>query len=166
MSESIDTTVGKTMDEAAYAAMNEALRALICGVPHLTANLANASALIFGTLSDLNWAGFYLREGDRLVLGPFQGKVACIEIPVGRGVCGTAVAQDRTQLVEDVHAFPGHIACDGASNAEIVVPIHARGAVVAVLDIDSPLPGRFTESDRRGLEQTARVLEEELSALL
>ena len=166
MSESIDTTVGKTMDEAAYAAMNEALRALICGVPHLTANLANASALIFGTLSDLNWAGFYLREGDRLVLGPFQGKVACIEIPVGRGVCGTAVAQDRTQLVEDVHAVPGHIACDGASNAEIVVPIHARGSVVAVLDIDSPLPGRFTELDRRGLEQTARVLEEELSALL
>ncbi len=148
-----------------YAAMNEALRALITGVPHLTADLANASALIFETLSGLNWAGFYLREGDKLVLGPFQGRPACIEIPMGRGVCGTAAAEDRTQVVADVHRFPGHIACDCASNAEIVVPLHARGSVVAVLDIDSPLLGRFTETDRLGLEAAARILEEELAAL-
>ena len=166
MQNSFDPTTGKPMDAAAYAAMNEALRALITGVPHLTANLANASALLYDTLPGLNWAGFYLLEGETLVLGPFQGKVACIEIPLGRGVCGTAAAEDRTQLVKDVHEFPGHIACDCASNSEIVVPIHARGAVVAVLDIDSPFVGRFTEVDRLGLEETARVLEQELSALL
>ena len=166
MQNTFEPTAGKTMDEAAYAAMNEALRSLIAGVPHLTANLANASALIYDTLCDLNWAGFYLLEGEKLVLGPFQGKVACIEIPVGRGVCGTAAARGETQLVRDVHEFPGHIACDCASNSEIVVPIRARGAVVAVLDIDSPLVGRFTEVDRAGLEETARVLEQELAALL
>ena len=166
MQNTFEPTAGKTMDEAAYAAMNEALRSLIAGVPHLTANLANASALIYDTLCDLNWAGFYLLEGETLVLGPFQGKVACIEIPVGRGVCGTAAARGETQLVRDVHEFPGHIACDCASNSEIVVPIRARGAVVAVLDIDSPLVGRFTEVDRAGLEETALVLEQELAALL
>ena len=166
MQNTFEPTAGKTMDEAAYAAMNEALRSLIAGVPHLTANLANASALIYDTLCDLNWAGFYLLEGETLVLGPFQGKVACIEIPVGRGVCGTAAARGETQLVRDVHECPGHIACDCASNSEIVVPIRARGAVVAVLDIDSPLVGRFTEVDRAGLEETARVLEQELAALL
>ena len=166
MQNTFEPTAGKTMDEAAYAAMNEALRSLIAGVPHLTANLANASALIYDTLCDLNWAGFYLLEGETLVLGPFQGKVACIEIPVGRGVCGTAAARGETQLVRDVHECPGHIACDCASNSEIVVPIRARGAVVAVLDIDSPLVGRFTEVDRAGLEETARVLEQELASLL
>ena len=122
--------------------------------------MANVSALIWESLPDLNWAGFYLMRGGRLVLGPFQGKTACIHIALGKGVCGTAAAQDRTQLVPDVHAFPGHIACDSASNSEIVVPVHAHGPVAAVLDIDSPLPGRFSEADRAGLEALARVLEE------
>ena len=123
--------------------------------------LANVAALmIYDAMEDLNWAGFYLMRGGKLVLGPFQGKVACIHIPVGKGVCGTAVAQDRTQLVPDVHAFPGHIACDSASNSEIVVPIHSGGAVVAVLDIDSPSLGRFSDADRMGLEAVVKVIEE------
>ena len=138
--------------------------------------LSNASALLKDAMADVNWAGFYLRRektngtdpekaqnkeaAPELVLGPFQGKTACIRIPWGRGVCGTAAFEDRTQLVPDVHAFPGHIACDSASNAEIVVPIHDRkGKVTAVLDIDSPLKGRFTEEDREGLETFVRVLE-------
>ena len=129
--------------------------------------LANASALLMETLPDINWAGFYLMRGeDTLVLGPFQGKPACIHIAVGRGVCGTAVSENRTQRVENVHEFPGHIACDSASNSEIVVPIHDRenpGRVLGVLDIDSPLKGRFTEEDREGLEKLAAVLEENLS---
>ena len=128
-------------------------------VPHEVANLANASALLWQTLPDINWAGFYKMEKGILVLGPFQGKPACIEIPVGRGVCGTAVAEDRTQLVYDVHEFPGHIACDGASNSEIVVPIHVNGQIWGVLDIDSPRVGRFTEEDRQGLEAVVRILE-------
>ena len=148
-----------------YPQLNQRLAALIGGVPHLIANLANASALLWESLEDLNWAGFYLLEGDTLVLGPFQGKTACIEIPVGKGVCGTAAAEDATQLVPDVHAFPGHIACDSASNSEIVVPIHGGGQVRAVLDIDSPSLGRFTEADRAGLEAFVRVLETELAAL-
>ena len=122
--------------------------------------LSNVAALIYDAMEDLNWAGFYLMRGGKLVLGPFQGKVACIHIPVGKGVCGTAVAQDRTQLVPDVHAFPGHIACDSASNSEIVVPIHSGGAVVAVLDIDSPSLGRFSDADRVGLEDVVKVIEE------
>lgn len=122
--------------------------------------LSNVAALIYDAMEDLNWAGFYLMRGGKLVLGPFQGKVACIHIPVGKGVCGTAVAQDRTQLVPDVHAFPGHIACDSASNSEIVVPIHSGGAVVAVLDIDSPSLGRFSDADRVGLEAVVKVIEE------
>ena len=143
-----------------YALLSEQLRALTQGVPHFVANLANASALLWHSMADLNWAGFYLMEGGQLVLGPFQGKTACIEIPVGKGVCGTAVAQRATQLVPDVHAFPGHIACDSASNSEIVVPIFKNGEVVAVLDIDSPSLGRFDETDRAGLEQFVKVLEE------
>ena len=122
--------------------------------------LSNAAALLYDALADVNWAGFYLLRGGRLVLGPFQGKVACIHIPVGKGVCGTAVAQNVTQLVPDVHAFPGHIACDSASNSEIVVPIRRDGQTVAVLDIDSPSLNRFTEADRAGLEAFVRVLEE------
>lgn len=145
-----------------YQALNRQLYGLIHEVPHRTANLANAAALLYNALDAVNWAGFYLLEGDTLVLGPFQGKPACIEIRVGRGVCGTAAAEDRTQLVADVHQFPGHIACDGASNAEIVVPLHAGGQVVGVLDIDSPCAGRFTEEDRAGLEDFARILETEL----
>lgn len=143
-----------------YKELSEQLLALIDGVPHRTANLANASALIFNTLEDLNWAGFYLMEEGRLVLNAFQGKPACIEIAVGKGVCGTAVAEKRTQLVPDVHAFPGHIACDGASNSEIVVPLFGKdGEVVGVLDIDSPILARFDEYDRSGLERIAEIIE-------
>ena len=136
------------------------LRALTEGVPHRIANLANASALLWESLEDLNWAGFYLREEKVLVLGPFQGKPACIEIPWGKGVCGTAAAEDRTQLVPDVHDFPGHIACDSASNSEIVVPLRKAGRVIGVLDLDSPLKNRFTEEDRQGLEAFARIVEQ------
>lgn len=135
------------------------LKALTEGVPYPTANLANASALLWQHLENINWAGFYIMEQGALVLGPFQGKPACIRIPVGKGVCGTAVAEDRTQLVADVHQFPGHIACDGASNSEIVVPIHKDGQVWGVLDIDSPLFGRFTTDDREGLENFVKALE-------
>lgn len=145
-----------------YQALNAQLAALIHGVPHRIANLANAAALLYHGMDGLNWAGFYLLENDTLVLGPFQGKPACIEIPVGRGVCGTAVAKGRTQLVRDVHQFPGHIACDSASNSEIVVPIRADVTIVGVLDIDSPNIGRFTEEDRAGLEAFVEVLEAEL----
>ena len=121
--------------------------------------LANASAAIWEALEGINWAGFYVMRRGTLVLGPFQGKVACLHIQPPRGVCGTAAAEDRTVVVPDVHAFPGHIACDSASRSEIVVPIHRDGAVAAVLDIDSPTPARFTEADRIGLEQVVREIE-------
>ena len=142
-----------------YELLNSQVRALVEGVPHTVANLANASAAIWQAMEDINWAGFYMMENGRLVLGPFQGKPACIEIPVGRGVCGTAVAEQRTQLVYDVHQFPGHIACDSASNSEIVVPLFKNGAVWGVLDMDSPTVGRFTREDQAGLEALARILE-------
>ena len=145
-----------------YEALIAQTEALVSGVPHRIANLANVSALIFQTLEDLNWAGFYLLEGETLVLGPFQGKPACIEIPVSRGVCGAAVREDRAQLVPDVHAFKGHIACDSASRSELVVPLHGNGAVIGVLDLDSPSLSRFTEADREGMERLARVLERDL----
>ncbi len=145
-----------------YNTMAAQLKALTQGVPHEVANLANASALLWQTLKDINWAGFYKMEKGILVLGPFQGKPACIEIPVGKGVCGTAVAEDKTQLVYNVHDFPGHIACDCASNSEIVVPIHVNGEIWGVLDIDSPLIGRFTEEDQAGLEKFVKVLEQVL----
>lgn len=145
-----------------YELLCEQLRSLTAGVPHTVANLANASALIFDSLDRLNWAGFYILSGDTLILGPFQGKPACIEIPIGRGVCGTAVKEDRTILVDDVHKFPGHIACDSASNSEIVIPIRNRGAIFGVLDIDSPYLSRFTEKDRIGIEAFVRILEESL----
>ena len=148
-----------------YTDLQEKLRALIGGVPHKTANLANASALLYVEMEGLNWAGFYLLKGDTLVLGPFQGKPACIEIPVGKGVCGTAVQEGRTQRVEDVHLFPGHIACDSASASEIVIPIRQGGIIVGVLDMDSPHVGRFTPADQRGLEGFVRVLEEEMAGL-
>ena len=121
--------------------------------------MANASALIYDNMEDLNWAGFYIMRNGALVLGPFQGKIACINIPVGKGVCGTAVEKDETLLVEDVHQFPGHIACDSASNSEIVVPIHKDGKVVAVLDIDSPKLSRFTKEDKNGLEKFVNAIE-------
>ena len=112
--------------------------------------MANVSSLLFYAMEDINWAGFYLVKDDALILGPFQGKVACVRIEKGKGVCGTAWAEDRVQLVPDVHAFPGHIACDSASRSEIVVPLHRDGEVFAVLDIDSPLPARFDEKDKDG----------------
>lgn len=148
--------------ETFYKVLAEQMTGLIEGVPHTIANLANVSALLWQALPDINWAGFYMREEDLLVLGPFQGKPACIEIPLGKGVCGTAAARDEILLVEDVHAFPGHIACDAASRSEIVVPLHRDGVVAGVLDIDSPLPGRFTETDRRGLKQLMELLEKTL----
>ena len=124
------------------------LQALIEGVDNVISNLANASALIFQTLPNLNWVGFYLRNGDRLELGPFQGKVACTVIPIGKGVCGTAAQSGKTIVVPDVHKFEGHIACDSASNSEIVVPIFKNGELYGVLDIDSPVANRFTEDDK------------------
>lgn len=142
-----------------YKELKAQLDALTEGVAHPIANLANASALLWQALPELNWAGFYLLERDRLVLGPFQGKTACIEIPLGRGVCGVAAAEDRTMVVEDVHCFRGHIACDSASNSEIVVPLRRNGRVVGVLDLDSPVRNRFTETDRAGLEAFAALLE-------
>ena len=142
-----------------YSALAAQAEGLIEGVGYPIANLSNLSALIFQSMDALNWAGFYLMEDGKLVLGPFQGRVACIEIPLGRGVCGTAAAADKTQLVPDVHAFPGHIACDCASRSEIVIPMHCGGRVAAVLDIDSPRLARFTESDRLGLETLVHRVE-------
>ena len=142
-----------------YKRLCNELRALTDGIPHKIANLANASALLWEHLADINWAGFYLMEDGALILGPFQGKPACIRIPMGKGVCGTATALNETQLVPDVHAFPGHIACDSASRSEIVVPIHKDGSVWGVLDIDSPSLNRFSQADRQGLEDFVRTLE-------
>ena len=142
-----------------YELLNQQLAALIHGVPHRIANLSNAAALLYHTLPHLNWAGFYLMENGFLVLGPFQGKPACMEIQIGHGVCGTAVADNRTQLVYDVHQVPGHIACDSASNSEIVLPIHAEGRVIGVLDIDSPTVGRFCETDREFLLKLVDLVE-------
>ena len=145
-----------------YEKLVAQLEALTRDVPYETANLANAAALIWQELPDINWAGFYKMTDGVLVLGPFQGKPACSRSPVGRGVCGTAVAENKTQLVYDVHQFPGHIACDSASNSEIVIPIRVLGEIWGVLDIDSPYVGRFTEADRAGLEGAAAVLEKVL----
>ena len=142
-----------------YKLMNSQLMSLSDGVGWDITILSNAAALLWDSLEDINWAGFYLVRGGRLELGPFQGKPACTVIEIGKGVCGTAVAEDRTQLVKNVHEFPGHIACDSASNSEIVVPVHAGGAISGVLDIDSPVIGRFSEEDKEGLETFVRVLE-------
>lgn len=143
-----------------YRILRTQLQGLTDGVPHVTANLANASALLNQALDKINWVGFYLLEKDTLVLGPFQGKPACIEITIGNGVCGTAVAEDSVMLVKNVHEFPGHIACDSASNSEIVIPLHnAAGEIVGVLDIDSPHLARFDEDDKTGLTAFAKVLE-------
>ena len=142
-----------------YDLMCRQLESLSEGVAWDMTVLSNAAALIWETLEDINWAGFYLVKDGKLQLGPLQGKPACTVIEGGKGVCGTAVAEDRTQLVKDVHKFPGHIACDSASNSEIVVPIHSGGSVYGVLDIDSPKLGRFSEEDRDGLEAFVRILE-------
>ncbi len=143
-----------------YPLLAQQIRALTADVPQRIANLSNISAAIFQALPDINWAGFYKMEDGALVLYPFQGKPACIEIAVGKGVCGTAVAEDQTQLVYNVHDFPGHIACDSASNSEIVIPLRKNGEIWGVLDIDSPTVGRFTEEDRVGLETAAKAIEE------
>ncbi len=148
-----------TEKQAFYRTLNQQAQALLEGEPDLIATLANLSALLNQELTDINWVGFYLLQGETLVLGPFQGKPACVRIPVGRGVCGTAVAEGRTQLVDDVHQFAGHIACDGASNSEIVIPLRRAGEIIGVLDIDSPIFNRFDEQDRIGLEETVQILE-------
>ena len=143
-----------------YSLLAAQLKALTEDERHYLPNLANASALLYESLPDLNWCGFYLSVGDTLILGPFQGKTACIRIPYGKGVCGTAAQADSAQLVPDVHLFPGHIACDSASASEIVIPMHgADGKVVGVLDIDSPLKNRFTKEDLAGLSEAVTVLE-------
>lgn len=142
-----------------YDLLARQLGELIRGVPYETANLANTSALLWQVLPDINWVGFYRVEAGRLILGPFQGKPACVEIGLGRGVCGTAALEDRVVLVPDVHAFPGHIACDSASRSELVAPIHKDGAVCGVLDIDSPSPDRFTQADQAGVEKIVKILE-------
>ena len=136
-----------------YAELDKALRALLDGERDFIANAANTAALLYQTLPDVNWVGFYRLVGDELVLGPFQGKPACVRIPMGKGVCGTAAARRETVLVPDVHQFPGHIACDSASRSEIVVPLVKGGQLLGVLDLDSPNLGRFDEADRVGLEK-------------
>ena len=142
-----------------YDQLCDALRQRTENIPYETPNLANAAALLWEYLADVNWAGFYKMVDGQLVLGPFQGKAARVLIPVGQGVCGTAVAQDKTQRVANVHNFCGHIACDSASNSEIVIPIHVRGQIWGVLDMDSPVLDRFSEQDQAGLEQFVKELE-------
>ena len=146
---------------ANYSLISKEIKALTSDVSDLIANLSNVSALLNMELTDINWVGFYLLKDDKLILGPFQGKPACVTISLGKGVCGTAVSTDSLQLVKDVHAFPGHIACDSASNSEIVLPLHDKsGKVVAVLDIDSPTLGRFSEADGEGILLLQPVLED------
>ena len=145
-----------------YDQLCAALQHRVADIPYETANLANAAALLWEFLPNINWAGFYKMVDGQLVLGPFQGKAARVLIPVGQGVCGTAVAEDTTQRVENVHNFCGHIACDCASNSEIVIPIHVRGEIWGVLDMDSPVLDRFSEKDQVGLETFVHILEEVL----
>ena len=144
---------------ADYKLMKQQAEALLTDDKDYVPALSNISALIYDSLDRLNWAGFYLMDQGSLLLGPFQGKVACIRIAVGKGVCGSAVAEDRTLRVADVHQFPGHIACDSASESEIVIPIHSGGRVVGVLDIDSPVKDRFSEADEEGLTELVKVIE-------
>jgi len=151
----IDPSLGKPQ---LYRELASALHALIAGETDWTANLANASALLFHSLPDLNWAGFYLLKQDELVVGPFQGKPACVRIAMGKGVCGTAAVRRECVIVTNVHEFPGHIACDSASNSEIVVPMIRGDALLGVLDLDSPTIGRFDEEDRDGLERFVATL--------
>jgi len=141
-----------------YRDLASALEGLVAGEPDAIANMANASALIWETLPDLNWVGFYRNVGGELVLGPFQGRPACIRIPFGTGVCGVAAQTRAVQRIEDVHAFPGHIACDSASNSEIVVPLIRDGELLGVLDLDSPNTGRFTEEDEAGIVRLGEIL--------
>lgn len=140
-----------------YRELAGQLEALLTGESDPIANAANTSALLFQMMPDLNWAGFYIMRSGELVLGPFQGKPACVRIPVGKGVCGAAVAQGKSMLVEDVHAFPGHIACDAASRSELVVPLLGRDGVIGVIDLDSPSPARFDADDKAGIERIAAI---------
>lgn len=149
-----------------YQSLNQMLDALLEGEDDIVSHLANASALLNEFLTDVNWVGFYTMKNDQLQLGPFQGKPACVTIPVGKGVCGTAVSEQKTMRIEDVHQFPGHIACDAASQSEIVVPIIINDSVFGVLDIDAPVKGRFTAEDQQGLENFVSVLERHLLKLV
>jgi GAF domain-containing protein len=151
--------------DAAYRELARDLGALLAGERDLIANAANTAALLYDTLPGLNWAGFYLYKSGELVLGPFQGKPACVRIAIGKGVCGTAAARRETVLVEDVHAFPGHIACDSASNSEIVIPLLRGTELLGVLDLDSPLHARFGPADARGLEALAKIFIDSLQEL-
>ena len=146
-----------------YALMAQQASGILDEEPWYMAAMSNLSALIAESMEDLNWAGFYLIRDRQLVVGPFQGKPACIHIPVGKGVCGTAILQDRTQVVPDLHAFPGHIACDSASASEIVIPIHSGDRIMAVLDIDSPVKDRFSVEDAAGLAALVRLIEQKIS---
>ncbi|WP_280421048.1 GAF domain-containing protein [Nocardia carnea] len=146
-----------------YRQLDEQAAALVAGESDRIANAANLSALLYHSLPEVNWAGFYFYDGRELVVGPFQGKPACVRIPLGKGVCGTAARSRSTQLVPDVHAFPGHIACDGDTRSEIVIPLVHAGDLIGVLDLDSPRPSRFDETDRRGLETVAEIFVHSLS---
>jgi GAF domain-containing protein len=159
---SMQVEIDSSNPTAFYESLSSTLKALLAAESDFIANLANASALLFSHLPNINWAGFYLLKGDELVLGPFQGKLACTRIKLGRGVCGTSASKRETLVVPDVDAFPGHIACDSASRSEIVVPLMSRGELWGVLDIDSPVKERFTEADRVGIEKFVGILVENL----
>lgn len=167
MTFTLSDTVYTTDTPQAKAAMFDDLRSQLTGLVHgetdLIANSANFSSLVFNAMPDLNWAGFYFLQGDELVLGPFQGKPACIRIKKGRGVCGTTVVEGKTIVVPDVHAFPGHIACDVNSRSELVAPVRgANGDIMGVFDLDSPLPNRFDQHDADGIEALVKILEQAL----
>ncbi|MCC5825735.1 GAF domain-containing protein [Alkalimonas sp.] len=151
-----------SFDTDLYPLLLQQAAALVQDEPDLIAKMANLSALIYNSVPELNWAGFYIMREGELVLGPFQGQVACVRIPVGKGVCGTAVATGETQRIADVHAFPGHIACDAASESELVIPVRSADRIIAVLDIDSPVLNRFAAEDQSALEQLVRLLEQSL----
>ncbi|SEA21356.1 GAF domain-containing protein [Alkalimonas amylolytica] len=151
-----------SFDTDLYPLLLQQAAALVQDEPDLIAKMANLSALIYNSVPELNWAGFYIMREGELVLGPFQGQVACVRIPVGKGVCGTAVATGETQCIADVHAFPGHIACDAASESELVIPVRSADRIIAVLDIDSPVLNRFGAEDQSALEQLVRLLEQSL----
>ena len=149
--------------ETNYNLLTKQLQSLIEDEQNLIAILSNTSPILNDNLDQINWVGFYLIENEELILGPFQGHPACVHIAIGKGVCGTAVAEDKTQLVKDVHAFPGHIACDANSKSEIVIPIHVNDEIIGVLDIDAPITDRFTNEDKEGLEVIVKVIEKQLT---
>lgn len=149
--------------ETNYNLLTKQLQSLIEDEQNLIAILSNTSAILNDNLDQINWVGFYLIENEELILGPFQGHPACVHIAIGKGVCGTAVAEDKTQLVKDVHAFPGHIACDANSKSEIVIPIHVNDEIIGVLDIDAPITDRFTNEDKEGLEVIVKLIEKQLT---